>query len=291
MQKLLVTGASGFLGWNICHLAQEKWQVYGTYSSHEIQAQNINFVKIDLTNFSALKSLFKTIQPTAVIHAAAQSKPNLCQQYPEQSYPINVTASLNIAGLCSDLSIPCVFTSTDLVFDGNHPFYKETDPVSPISIYGEQKVKAEEAMAQRYPQTVICRMPLMFGKSSPHSGSFIQGFIQSLKQGKDLNLFIDEFRTPASGATAAKGLLMALETQEHILHLGGKERLSRYEFGRLMAEILELPLEKIQPCRQQDVKMSAPRPVDVSLDSTKAVSLGYNPLSVREELSLLKDKL
>lgn len=291
MKKLLVTGASGFLGWNICHLAQEKWQVYGTYSSHQIKSPEINFIKIDLTDFSALKSLFETIKPAAVIHAAAQSQPNFCQQYPEQSYSINVTASLNIAGLCSDLSIPCVFTSTDLVFDGNHPFYKETDPVSPISIYGEQKVKAEVVMRQRHPQTLICRMPLMFGQSSPHSGSFIQGFIQSLKAGKDLNLFIDEFRTPTSGMTAAKGLLMALEIPENILHLGGKERISRYEFGRLMAEILELPLEKIQPGHQRDVKMSAPRPADVSLDSTKAIKFGYNPLSIREELNLLKDQL
>lgn len=291
MKKLLVTGASGFLGWNICHVAQANWQVYGTYCSHSVHAPGIDFIQVDLTDFTALKSLFKTIQPTAVIHAAAQSKPNFCQQYPEQAYPINVTASINMAGLCSELSIPCVFTSTDLVFDGDHPFYQETDPVSPISIYGEQKVQAEEAMRQRYPQTIVCRMPLMFGQASPHSSSFIQGFIQSLKTGKKLSLFIDEFRTPASGVSAAKGLLMALDLQEKILHLGGKERISRYEFGQLMADILQLPLENIQPCRQQDVEMSAPRPADVSLDSTKAMKLGYNPLSLREELNVLKGKI
>ncbi len=291
MKKLLVTGASGFLGWNICHVAQSKWQVYGTYSSHDIDSKNLNFIKVDLTNFTALKSLFETLKPTALIHAAAQSKPNFCQQYPEQAYPINVTASINIAGLCSDLSIPCVFTSTDLVFDGSNPFYQETDPVSPISIYGEQKVKAEEEMRRRYPNIIVCRMPLMFGKPSPYSGSFIQGFIQTLKQGKELNLFIDEYRTPASGITAAKGLLMALETQEKIIHLGGKERISRYNFGHLMAEVFELPTTKIHSCCQQDVEMNAPRPADVSLDSSKAMSLGYNPLSIREELELLKGEI
>ncbi|MGB3534342.1 MAG: NAD(P)-dependent oxidoreductase [Microcoleaceae cyanobacterium] len=291
MKKLLVTGASGFLGWNICQVAKPQWQVYGIYCSNSIKSDDITFIKIDLTDYTALKSLFKTIQPTAVIHAAAQSKPNFCQQYPEQAYPINVTASINISGLCSDLSIPCVFTSTDLVFDGRNPFYQETDPVSPINIYGEQKVKAEQEMQQRYPHTIICRMPLMFGKASPHNSSFIQGFIQNLKAGKPLNLFMDEYRTPASAITAAKGLLMALETQENIIHLGGKERISRYDFGRLMAEILELPITRINACRQQDVSMTAPRPADVSLDSSKAKHLGYNPLSIREELEQLKGKI
>jgi dTDP-4-dehydrorhamnose reductase len=291
MKKLLVTGASGFLGWNVCQVAQPQWQVYGTYSTHPIDASDINFIKVNLTDFQALKSLWETVQPTAVIHAAAQSKPNFCQQYPEQAYPINVTASINIAGLCADLSIPCVFTSTDLVFDGKNPFYKETDPVSPISIYGEQKVKAEEEMRRRYPNITICRMPLMFGKPSPHSGSFIQGFIEALRAGKELNLFIDEYRTPASAVTAAKGLLIALETQESLLHLGGKERISRYDFGYLMAEVFDFPNTGIRGCCQQDVKMTAPRPADVSLDSSKAMNLGYNPLSIRDELMALKGQL
>ncbi|MGL5133578.1 MAG: sugar nucleotide-binding protein, partial [Planktothrix sp.] len=72
-----------------------------------------------------------------------------------------------------------------------------------------------------------------------------------------------------------------------ILHLGGKERISRYEFGLLMADILDLPKHLIQPCSQSDIKMFAPRPPDVSLDSSKAFNLGYQPLSIGKELSRL----
>lgn len=94
-----------------------------------------------------------------------------------------------------------------------------------------------------------------------------------------------------SGTTAAKGLLLAVEKSTGILHLGGKERLSRYDFGRVLAEVLELPLEKIKPCLQQDVQMPASRPPDVSLDSSKAFELGYKPLSIREELEALKGEV
>ncbi len=285
MKKLLVTGASGFLGWNLCQQVQLHWQVYGTYYTHSVSIPGVNLFKIDLREYRVLQQLFRDIQPDAVIHTAAASKPNYCQINPEESYSINVTVSLNIARLCAEYNIPCAFTSTDLVFDGKNPPYTESDRVSPVTYYGEQKVEAEQKISEIYPAIAICRMPLMFGLSSPVANSFLQSFIGDLKEGKELNLFVDEFRTPASATTGAKGLLLAIEKQvQGILHLGGKERISRYDFGLLLADILQLPSTLIKPAKQQDVIMAAPRSPDTSLDSSKAFNLGYQPLSLREEL-------
>ncbi|MGK7873110.1 MAG: NAD(P)-dependent oxidoreductase [Xenococcaceae cyanobacterium] len=291
MKKLLITGASGFLGWNLCRKVKQEWEVYGTYFSHTVQIPGVTLLKVDLRDFQTLKRLFAEIQPAAVIHTAAQSSPNFCQSHPDESYPINVTASLNIAGLSADYAIPCVFTSTDLVFNGINPPYRETDPVSPISHYGEQKAIAEQGILERYPRTAICRMPLMFGIAPPTASSFIQPFIKALREGQDLLLFTDEFRTPVSASTAAGGLLLALEKVEGLLHLGGKERVSRYQFACLMAQVLQLPQERLKACRQKDVQMAAPRSPDASLDSSRAFALGYQPLSLREELEALQDKI
>ncbi|MBD2194365.1 MULTISPECIES: SDR family oxidoreductase [Calothrix] len=287
MKKLLITGASGFLGWHICQLAKTEWEVYGTYFYHALEIPDVKMQKVNLTEFQELKDIFNNINPTAVIHTAALSQPNFCQNNPEESYQINVTASCNIAGLCADYQIPCAFTSTDLVFNGLNAPYKETDTVCPVNIYGEQKIQAELGMLARYPKTAVCRMPLMFGTVTPTANSFIQPFINTLKSGKELNLFIDEFRTPASGTTAAKGLLLALEKVQGLIHLGGKERISRYDFGQLLVEVFQISDAKIKGCYQKDVKMAAPRPADVSLDSSKAFALGYQPLSIKEELTAL----
>lgn len=290
MKKLLITGISGFLGHHLAEIARTEWQILGTYCAHPVPDFGDRAIKLDLTDFTALKDCLQTFQPDGLIHTAAQSKPNICQDYPEESYKINVTASLNIASLCSELEIPCVFTSTDLVFDGLNPPYKETDAVSPVSYYGEQKVKAEQGMGERYPRTAICRMPLMFGAATPSASSFMQPWIKTLQGGKMLSLFADEYRTPVSAATGAKGLLLALEKVEGIIHLGGKERLSRYDFGLMMAEAFQLPTALVKSCRQVDVPMAAPRPADVSLDSSQAFALGYQPLSIGAELSLLAKK-
>ena len=287
-KKLLVTGASGFLGWNLCQQAQANWEVYGTYFSHEVKIPGVTLYQTDLKDFAALKGLFKEINPDAVIHTAAASKPNFCQTNPNESFAINVTAAVNIARLCGERNIPCAFTSTDLVFDGKNPFYTESDPVCPINYYGEHKAIAEQKMAEIYPAIAICRMPLMFGAPSPMSLGFLQGMISNLQAGKEINLFTDEFRTPTSATAASQGLLLAVAKQvQGILHLGGKERISRYDFGLLLADILQLPQDLIKPGKQADVVMVASRSPDTSLDSSKAFALGYQPLSLREELTNL----
>lgn len=290
MKRLLVTGASGFLGWNLCQVAQRDWEVYGVYHSKPFQIPGVTPVQADLTNFDNLKQLFQTVKPDAVAHLAALSSPNACQNQPEVAYAINVTASWNLAGLSADAGIPCVFTSSDMVFDGRNPPYRETDPVCPVNRYGEHKSLAETGMLERYPRAAICRMPLMFGFAAT-APSFLQPFIQQLRQGQELRLFIDEFRTPVGATTAAQGLLLALEQVSGRLHLGGKERVSRYEFGKLMVDALQLPDDRLYPCRQADVPMPAPRPPDLSMDSTKAFTLGYTPLSIYEELLALRGKV
>jgi dTDP-4-dehydrorhamnose reductase len=288
MKRLLITGASGFLGWNISRIAKSDWTVFGTTFSHPFSIQDVSLIRVDLTLFRDLKRLFDDVKPDAVIHTAAMTDPNLCQQNRALSHNINTQVPINIAGLCSDLDISCLFTSSDLVFDGLKPPYSEDDEPSPISFYGEEKAVAEAGMKDRYSSTVICRMPLMFGDPGPVATNFVQPMLHAIQSGKTVNLFTDEFRTPVSGRDAAKGLLIALNTLPGMIHLGGSERISRYKFGKLVCETLGLSNARLTPCRQEDLKMPAPRPPDVSLDSSKAIALGFSPKSLKEGIEALR---
>ena len=142
MKKLIVTGASGFLGWNICQSVRQEWNVYGTVYSNSLEIKGAEVIKLDLTNYKELKKAFYKIRPDAVIHTAAASDPSYCQLHQNETQGINVDAAVNIAMLCSDINIPFVFTSTDLVFDGLNAPYHEDDPVGPVNIYAEQKAMA-----------------------------------------------------------------------------------------------------------------------------------------------------
>jgi len=287
MKRLLVTGASGFLGWNICNHAQKDFDIFGTVFSHPLEIHGVKTVSLDLTNFNDLKRIFKEIGPDGVIHTAAASRPELCQSSPSDCYKINVEATVNLAGLCLDRQIPFAVTSTDLVFDGQSAPYREDDPVSPINIYGEQKALAEAKVLNTYAHAVVCRMPMMFGLSSPAYQTFFQQTISALQEGRELTLFTDEFRTPISGHAATHGLILALKKAQGIIHLGGRERISRYDFGKLIAGLIDCTTQKIIACKQKDVKLSVPRAEDLTLDSSKAFALGFTPLSLTEELQLL----
>jgi len=290
MKSLLITGVSGFLGWNIAHAAKTQgWRVHGIFNRHSDILPPCIAYQADLTDPGTPATLLERIKPHAVIHLAAQSQPNICEKNPESTNLINVTVSTSLAQLCTSKDIPFVFTSTDLVFDGSQAPYKEVDPVTPLSHYGRQKATAERLILEINPAATICRMPLMFGDSGKKQGTFLHTMIDALLHNKELTLFIDEYRSPTSGSSAAQGLLFALEKEwKGIYHLGGTDRVSRYELGILLAESLGIVSPHITGILQKEISMPAPRPADVSLDSTKAMQAGYKPLPLKEEFARLE---
>jgi dTDP-4-dehydrorhamnose reductase len=200
---------------------------------------------------------------------------------------VNVTATQALAELCAEKGVPFVFTSTDLVFDGKKGLYIETDTVNPISTYGEQKVEAENIIRKIYPEAAICRMPLMVGATGGNKQGYLQNFLAKAGKGEAMKLFTEEFRTPLGGGSAARGLLHAIGNFKGTYHLGGKERMSRFDLGEKIATAFGIPKDGLTPLKQAEVKMPAPRPPDVSFDSGKAYAAGFKPLLILDELQEL----
>ena len=288
MKKLLLTGASGFLGWNLCQSFQEEWEITGTIHTKDINTQRGRIVRADLTNNHVIDSLFSEIQPDGVMHTAAISIPGYCQENPEATYKINVTACETLAAKCAERNIPFVFTSTDLVFDGKKGNYHESDPVNPVNKYGEQKAIAEEKILQIYPQATICRMPLMLGESGQVAASYLQSFLENVRQGNEQKLFTDELRSVLGGQSAAAGLFLALNKLKGIYHLGGRENISRFDLGLMLVRIFDINGAKLTPTRLESLQISTPRSPDVTLDSSKAYNAGFEPLRLEEEIKRIK---
>ncbi|MEM8604703.1 MAG: sugar nucleotide-binding protein, partial [Cyanobacteria bacterium P01_H01_bin.121] len=182
--------------------------------------------------------------------------------------------------------------------DGTQAPYTEQAAVSPISHYGEKKVTAERQVLQVNPDAIVARLPLMFGTGETAASNFMQQLLINLRSGTSTNLFTDEFRTPTSGWAAAQGLLLLaqkaisekqgkLADLAGLVHLGGPERISRFDLGCLVAKVINADTSIIQGCRQQDVQLATPRPQDTSLVSDRARSLGYSPATLLSQLQPL----
>jgi dTDP-4-dehydrorhamnose reductase len=285
MKTLLLTGASGFLGWNICHFPQTDWQIIGTYHQHLISYPNVITTQLDLKDTSSVHHFFKKHTIDAVLHTAALSQPNSCAQNPELSQKVNVEATTLLAQICQTLDIPFIFTSSSQVFDGENAPYLETDEPKPIHIYAKHKLLAEQQIQAINPKAIIVRMPLMYGNTSPASNNFLKEWLNKMRNGEVLNVFTDEYRMPASGQSAAEGLFLLLKKQvSGVFHLAGKDRLSRADFAYIMQRIFNINGANIQPCLQSDVKMAAKRPKDLSFICDKMIKLGFEPKGVEEEL-------
>ncbi|MDE0179952.1 MAG: SDR family oxidoreductase [Caldilineaceae bacterium] len=310
--KLLITGATGFLGSHLLQAAQQYWHPVGTY--HRTTRRNaqlffgeIDNGRVDLTEFSEAKAMLADVQPAAVIHAAAINDLDFCEQYPDDSLGINMLAAVNLAALCSDKDIPFVFTSTDLVFDGTKAPYAEDDAPTPINIYGEHRAMAEEGILTAYGDALICRLPMLIGYARLARQTFFQGMTAAFRAGQEVTLFGDGIRTPVSAAVAAWGLLQAagsgfeddvniaeIERAVGHLHLGGRDPISLFEMGLLTLEILGLDEQLAIPVSlldtysgQQSTQSLAARSANLALDSSRAYELGYDPSPLRDQLENL----
>ncbi len=281
---LLITGASGFLGRIACRHFSTDWQIHGVTFQQSLPASHVQYHCVDLTSHHQLQALFDTIQPSAVLHLAALSKPDSCEEQPEQSQRINVDTPTHLAKLCAEADAHLVFTSTDLVFAGNQAPYAETDTPNPINRYGQQKVAAEKAIVQIHPSATICRMPLLFGRNSGSGKTFLDQLIINLQQQQSMSLFDDEYRSMVSGAAAMQGLEIGLNHAGELLHLGGTESISRYEFGLEVAQVTGLSSDCLTPISSAKITTKAARAKNVSLISKRAQQLGYEPGSIQQQL-------
>ncbi|MBI1185232.1 sugar nucleotide-binding protein [bacterium] len=289
MQNLLVTGAGGFLGYNVVCQAAASFHVSAQYRNNvPVFGDDIKTYATDLSDEKALETLLNACNPQFIIHCAAASHPNFCEENPHDSFNANILANVLLAKHCALRGIKLVFTSTDLVFDGNKGGYSEDDFRNPIMIYGKHKALAEDIFRDHLPSAAICRMPLMFGEAPSGAASFIQGFNAKLKAGEKLNLFYDEYRSTMHADDAAQGLLWAAAHVSGIIHLCGKEKLSRYEFGEVLCEVMGYDKKLLHAVSNKSVTMAAPRASDASMNGTMAYASGFNPLPVRERLLQMK---
>jgi len=262
-----ITGAGGLIGSALVRSAASfapGWQVRG-----------LQRTELDLTDVRAVRELFQQDKPGLLIHCAGLTKTRLCQQEPALARKLNVEVTARLAELAAD--IPLIFFSTDLVFDGRKGNYDETDSPNPLNIYAETKLAAERIVLANPRHTVI-RTSLNGGASPTGDRGFNEEMRRAWQAGKTLKLFTDEFRCPIPAAVTAQAIWsLAAKDQPGLYHLAGRERLSRWQIGRLLAGRWPQLNPRLEAASLDDYE-GPPRSRDTSLDSGKIQKLLPFPL-------------
>ncbi len=293
MKKILVTGASGFLGWHVCRFSQENWQVVGAFKDkREGIPPKTDAIQLDLTNKDLTWKALKETRPTAVFHLAAHSDTGFCEKRTWEGYQLNVEATTRLVEMCAERRIRFVFTSSEQVFDGLKGNYAETDLAKPSNEYGKQKLTAEKRVEEIYPDAVIARISVLYGASSPVRGSFLSSWLDAWQKFLGVTAFHDEIRTFLSADAAAEGLFLLLEQGANgIFHIAGENPMSRYDFAMLAKQAFNLPAAKVVSRSQKEMAMASFRPPNLSLICDKIRGIGYQPRSVEAELQRLAKEI
>ncbi len=290
--KLLITGASGLYGSKLAELAiARNFEVY----SCDVQEMPVcgNFVKFDVSNWELVNEAFKRVKPDFVVHAATLTDVDKCELNKELAWKINVEGTKNIVEAAKDAGSFLIYISTDYVFNGEKGNYTESDAPDPINYYGLTKLKAEE-LVKTQSEYFIARPSVIYG-STPAAGkvNFALWLIDSLRKGERVKIVTDQWNTPTLNTNLAEMTLEVIERRlTGTFHLCGATRVSRFDFAALIAEVFGLDKSLIDSVLSSQFKWPAKRPMDSSLDTSKAQNILRNrPLELHEALKQLKFEL
>ena len=260
--RAIITGAAGLIGQYLVKTAS-RW-------APDWDVQGLTRADLDLTDRANVERTWQSIKPNAVIHCAALSRTKDCEQDPAQACRVNVEATAHLVQLSQD--IPFIFLSSGEVFDGKTGWYSEADEPNPINVYGKTKLEAEQAVLQN-PRHTVVRIVLTAGTSETGDRSFVEDMCRTAKAGKDVTLYADEFRCPLPAGVIARVIWELVDCrQPGLYHLGGSERLSRWEIGEtLLPWCPELKGRLVNGSARNHV--GSPRPADLSLRCDKIQGL------------------
>ncbi|HEY0356360.1 MAG TPA: SDR family oxidoreductase [Flavisolibacter sp.] len=290
MQKILVTGANGFVGYyTIRQLLKKNYMVIATgKGACRLPFKEDNFIweTLDFTDEEQVRSVFSKHQPEVVIHSGAMSKPDECELHKEAAYQTNVTGTIHLLKAAAFMQSFFIFLSTDFVFDGIKGMYREDDELAPVNYYGETKKLAEEAVRNYTFDWSIIRTVLVYGKPLQGRENILTGNAKALQRGERLKIFSDQLRTPTYVEDLAAAIVSIIENKaKGIFHISGEDRLSPYGMVMAMARHLQLDTSLVQAVTENEFDQPARRPLITGFDISKAKNLlQYRPTSFEQGL-------
>eukprot|EP00730_Choanoeca_flexa_P003321 TRINITY_DN11361_c0_g4_i1.p1 TRINITY_DN11361_c0_g4~~TRINITY_DN11361_c0_g4_i1.p1 ORF type:complete len:385 (+),score=57.11 TRINITY_DN11361_c0_g4_i1:203-1357(+) len=338
-RRVLITGTTGYLGSHLLeHLISQQ------RSTAEIALDIFHFGdnpnrgplprnslvatfqghRVDITDEKAVAETIAQFQPEVIVHCAALSNTNRCEQDPDLCRKVNVQGTVNLAQAAASLphQAKMVVISTDWVYDGSQPMSHESSPLATgFGVYGKSKLAAEQRLAALLPDNhLVLRSALIYGPPSPwqlHLRSSIGWLVQAFYENGKAHVFKDEYRTPVSVYSLAVAIQAAIElpmdrTWRHVfvsrddsvkdaavmaVNVGGADRVSRFGMAQQLFAVLTAmsghePATALQPVLLADKGLSDKRPADVSMRTERMQRwLGVPATTLEAELQAFADQL
>ena len=264
MKKILITGGSGLLGTNLAIRLSRTFETF--ILNHKRK------VNIPHTKSTQSKAFFKTnnnFKPDLIINTVALTDVDLCEKYPALAFETNVNYINHLINFCGQYQCKFIHISTDHLSDGFNPYINENHKLNPINQYGKTKLLAENLIQSKISNSIILRTNF-FGWGPTYRRSFSDRIIDNIKSNKEIHLFEDTFFSPISIRRLSEIILLLFrENKSGIFNISSNNRISKYNFGLQLCELLNLKKDLIIPSSIENAKNLVLRPKDTSLSNKK----------------------
>ncbi|KAG0238507.1 hypothetical protein BGW41_008158 [Actinomortierella wolfii] len=286
--RVVVTGASGLLGRAVLKAFKN--------AGHECQGLAFSrakgdLKKLDLEDSTAVEAFLDDYQPDAIVHCAAERRPDVVEKNPEAVQALNVEVPRLLADLTNDRGILLIYLSTDYVFDGTKPPYDVRDRPNPLNTYGKTKYQGEVEIKKYNTAAIILRVPILYGETEYNGESAVNVLIDQVKN-NEKTVAMDHYaiRYPTNVADVArviKDLAVRVRLEKvfisGILHFSAEEKFTKYEMCEVIGRALGTSIDHLQANAVAPKAIETPRPYDCHLSNRCLKGVGIDTTCVKFE--------
>ncbi|MEK6933411.1 MAG: SDR family oxidoreductase [Nanoarchaeota archaeon] len=275
--KILITGSAGFVGKNLFNYLKNEHEVYGISR----RTGEITTHKCDITKKDDIMQVLNSINPDIIVHSAALTFVDFCEEHKDEAWTINVEGTMNLAKWSFFNKKKVIYISTDYVYAGEKGNYFEESETKPVNFYGETKLAAEKIVSI-LTNFLILRSTVIFGYE-PGGNNFMMQIV-NLKNNRII--VKDQISNPTDVLVLCEYIKRSIEKNLNGIYVAtGPETVDRFEFASIIADVFGIDKNLLQRGKTSDSGQKALRPLNNGTNSSKLRSvLDYKCPSLRESL-------